>query len=109
MRCERHGPEESGQSTAEYALIVAGIAVVCALAALFIGATITAGIEAPAKPVQQAPFQPPTPAPPTPAHPTPAPDLVWPTKLEECEDDGWRDFVQFEDEDECKEYVTHRA
>ena len=92
VRHGRRGPE-SGQTLAEYAVVVAGIAVACVVAALFLSAVIGSDVGATVKP---APFQPP-------ASP---PQLVWPTKLEDCEAGGWRNFVQFDNEAECKDYVN---
>ena len=87
---------ESGQTLAEYAVVLAGIAVVCVVAALFLGAAIGSRVGGTAQPAPPAPFQP----------PVPAPQLVWPTRLENCEDGGWRNFVQFDNEAECKDYVN---
>ena len=94
----RHGRRgrESGQTLAEYAVVVAGIAVVCLLAALFLGAVIGNRVGTTMKPAPPAEFQP----------PAPTPQLVWPTRLEDCEDGGWRNFVQFDNEAQCKDYVN---
>ena len=95
VRDGRRSPE-SGQTLAEYAVVLAGIAVVCVVAALFLSAVIGSNVGATVKPAPPAPFQP----------PAPPPRLVWPTKLEECEDGGWRNFVQFDNEVGCKDYVN---
>ena len=77
---------------AEYAVVIAGIAVVCIVAALFLGSAIGSRVND-AKP--SAPLEPPH----TPPH------LVWPTKLKDCENGGWKNYVQFENETECTDYV----
>ena len=94
VRHGRRGPE-SGQTLAEYAVVVAGIAVVCVVAALFLSAVIGSRVGSTVKPAPPAPFQPPAPA-----------QLVWPTKLEDCKDGGWHNFVQFDNEAECNDYVN---
>jgi Flp pilus assembly pilin Flp len=81
----------------EYAVILAGIAVVCVVAALFVGATIKGRFDSTGTPTPAAPF--------TPPRPTPAPQLTYPTRLEECSHGGWRDFPQFASEAECRNYV----
>jgi hypothetical protein len=83
---------------AEYAVLLGGIAVVCLVAALFLGATIKGSFNSTDMPTPAGPFEPP--------HTTPAPPpLKYPTKLEECKDGGWRDFPQFASEAECRKYV----
>ena len=82
---------------AEYAVILGGIALVCVVAALFIGATIKGRFDSTDTPTPAAPF--------TPPRPTPAPQITYPTTLEECEHGGWRDFPQFESEQDCRAYI----
>jgi hypothetical protein len=77
---------------AEYAVVIAGIAAVCVVAALFLGSLIGDRVHN-VKPA--APLEPP--------HTTP--HLIWPTKLEECEDGGWRNYAQFSSERGCEDYV----
>ena len=91
MRRERR---ELGQASGEYAVVVGAIAVVCIVAALFLGLALKGQYESASEPVQQAPFEPPRSAP-----------LTWPTSLADCEDGGWRDFPQFRDEADCRAYV----
>ena len=83
---------DAGTTMAEYAVIIAGIAAVCMVAALFLGSAIASRVHD-AKP--SAPLEPPH----TPPH------LVWPTKPEDCENGGWKNYVQFDDEADCKDYV----
>ena len=82
---------------AEYAVILGGIALVCVVAALFIGATIKGRFDSTDTPTPAAPF--------TPPRPTPAPQITYPTRLEECEHGGWRDFPQFASEPDCRDYI----
>ncbi len=37
--------------------------------------------------------------------PRTSPQLVWPRNLEDCENGGWRNYVQFENERQCKDSV----
>lgn len=87
---------EGGQALAEYAIIVAAIAVGCLFALLILRSGIDAVFGSTARPTQ------PTPAPP-PRSTTPV--LTYPTTIQECENGGWADFPDFESEAECKEYV----
>ena len=88
----------AGQTLAEYAVIIAAIAVACMIAVLFLAAGIRGRVESSDQPPPQAPVVPPT-----------SPALAYPTTLEDCEDGGWRNYVQFESEEECKEYVEDNA
>ncbi len=86
---------ESGQSTAEYAVVIAGIVALCALAALFIGVAVGNQLGSTTKPAGRAPFEP----------PTTQPELEWPATLDDCEDGKWRNYAQFRNEAQCTEYV----
>ena len=89
---------ESGQTLAEYAVVVAGIAVVCALAALFLSGAIGGHVRATAEVAGQphvAPLEPPA-----------TPILTWPTTIGQCAAGGWRSFAQFDTEAECNDYVS---
>lgn len=86
---------ESGQTSAEYVLIVAAIAVGCALGALLLSGAITNLFGSSARPMKSAPFRPPV---------RPAP-LQYPATADECVDGGWRDYPQFADEAACTDYV----
>ena len=84
---------------AEYAVIIAGIATICFLAALFLGAAIKGRIDGADSPNPVMPpsvFTPPA---------TPAPPASEPSSLDECKRDGWRNFPQFRTERECQDYV----
>jgi hypothetical protein len=82
---------------AEYAIVIAGIVVVCLMAAVFLGAVIQGRFESASTPTPAGPFQPP---------PTPTvPQLRYPATIAECEHGGWRDFPQFRNETECRHYV----
>jgi Flp pilus assembly pilin Flp len=84
----------SGQTLAEYAVIIAAIAVACMVAVLFLVAGIRGRFDSTEGRSPQAPFLPP-----------PSPALAYPTNLEDCEHGGWKNYAQFEDEAECKKYV----
>jgi Flp pilus assembly pilin Flp len=84
---------ESGQVSTEYAIVIGAIAVVCIAAALFLGFAISEQFGSGGDSVRYAPFEP------------PRSDLAWPTSVEECDDGGWRNFAQFRNEAECREYV----
>lgn len=89
-----------GQAIAEYAVIIAAIAVACMLAVLFLAAGIRGRFDSSDGPSQPAPFVPP--------RSSPAPS--YPTKLEDCTDGRWRNYAQFRSELECKQYVEeHRT
>jgi Flp pilus assembly pilin Flp len=91
---EARAAAASGQTLAEYAVIIAAIAVAVMVGLLFLVAGIKGRFESTDRPAPQAPFVPP-----------PSPTLSYPTTLEDCEDGGWRNYTQFEDEEECKKWV----
>jgi Flp pilus assembly pilin Flp len=95
LRQAKRNPE-AGQALAEYAIIVAGIAVGCLFALLILRSGIDAVFGSTANPTQPTPV---------PAPRTTTPALTYPTTIEECEDGGWANFPDFESEAECKEYV----
>ena len=89
---------ESGQAAVDYTLIVAGIAVVCALALLFVSGGINGLFDDAGTQIQQqqpAPLQPPVQS-----------GETWPTSLADCENGGWRSFPQFDNESDCVDYVN---
>jgi len=89
---------ESGQAIGEYAVVIAGIAVVCLVAALFVGSVVANRFrDAPSEP--RISFEP----------PRASPQLVWPRNLEDCENGGWRNYVQFENERQCTAAVRDMA
>ena len=89
-----HVGGESGQTFAEYAVVLGAIAFGCIVAVLFLGGGVTDLFGSTARPLAPGTHQPPVPS-----------ELPYPTRLEECADDGWRDFPQFADEAACREYV----
>ena len=100
--CPHVGEErdtEAGQVSGGYAIVVGTIALVCVLAALFLGIAIRGQFQSVGVGVQQAPFQP----------PIPSSELSWPATLAECEDGGWQNYTQFATEVECVEYIDNRA
>ena len=84
---------------AEYAIVLAGLAVVCLVAAVFVGAAIQGRFESTNTPTPANPFEPP------PTRAVPQPNS--PTAIAECEDGGWRNFPQFDSEAECRRYVEN--
>ena len=86
---------ESGQALAEYALILAGIAMAVIVAVASLGGSVgdlfdsngskLVGAGGPRK--------------------VPAMPLMYPTTLEECVDPGWHSYPQFDSEEECVEYI----
>ena len=89
---------ESGQALSEYAVIMALIAIACLVAVLVLGFGIKGQFESSAPPKSDAPFVPPT-----------TTQTSFPTTLQDCEDEGWRNYPQFEDEEACKRFVDGRA
>jgi Flp pilus assembly pilin Flp len=89
------GNAQAGQTMAEYAILVAAIAVGCSLAILFVSGGIGELFDSSAKPVRTAPFRP----------PAPPPEMTYPTTLADCQAGGWKDFPQFTSEEECIDYV----
>jgi Flp pilus assembly pilin Flp len=89
---------ESGQTLAEYAVIVAAIAVACMIAVLFLAAGIRGRFHSTDQPSAPSPFLPPV-----------SPALSYPTTLGDCKDDGWKNYAQFRDEAECKKYVEEHT
>ena len=81
---------------AEYALLAAGIAIACSLAVLFLGGGISDLWGSKTTPMRSAPFSP----------PSPSPGVTFPTTLEDCANDGWKNFAQFADEAACDAYVN---
>ncbi len=97
---EARAASASGQALAEYAVIIAAIAVACMIAVLFLVAGIRGRYDSTDRAAPEAPFVPP-----------PSPALSYPTTPEDCEDGGWKDYVQlrFEDERACKKYVKEHS
>jgi Flp pilus assembly pilin Flp len=86
----------SGQTQAEYGLVVAGIAAVIIVAVLLVGGVLSGKFDTSSKPFtpDTSPFSPPT-----------TPELVFPTSASQCAGDGWKDFPQFEMQSDCTDYV----
>ena len=77
-------------------MLAAGIAIVCSLAVLFLSGGISNLFGSTATPMKTAPFRP----------PSPSPGLTYPTTLEECANEGWKNFAQFASEAACDAYVN---
>jgi Flp pilus assembly pilin Flp len=90
----RRNRGELGQASGEYAIVVGAIVLVCIAAALFLGLAIRGQLGSASDPVRTAPFEPPR-----------SPPVTWPSTLADCEDGGWRNYPQFENEAKCREYV----
>ena len=75
-------------------MLVAGIAVLTLLAILFLalGVRELFGSDEPGRP---GPFTP----------PAQTSGLAYPSMPEDCEDGRWRNYAQFESEEECREYL----
>jgi hypothetical protein len=95
QRQGRRAPD-AGQTTAELALIVGGIAVICIVAVVFLGAPIDRLFREPAAQIpQHQPFTPPVTA-----------GLGnEPATLEDCANGGWQTYG-FASQQECEDYVT---
>jgi hypothetical protein len=79
-------------------VVIAAIAVACMVAVLFLVAGIKGRFDSTDEPTDGSTFVPP-----------PSPALSYPTRLEDCEDDGWTKYALFRDEDECKRYVEEHT
>ena len=86
---------ESGQALAEYALMLAGIAMAVIVAVAALGGSIGDLFDSNGRQLEGAGG----------ARKVPAMPLVYPTTLEECVDPGWHSYPQFDSEEECEEYV----
>ena len=86
----------SGQVQAEYALVVAAIAIGCIVAVLFVGGALSGLFDSSARPLtagrgrsRRRVLPPPTPRP-----------------SAQCENGGWESFPQFQSEAACVDYVA---
>jgi Flp pilus assembly pilin Flp len=86
---------ESGQAMAEYALVLAGIAMAVILAVGALGGGISDLFGSNGREIAGT----------RPPRVIPAPPLVYPTTLEQCVDPGWHTYPQFSSEEDCREYV----
>ena len=94
QRQGRRAPD-SGQTTAEYALILGGIAVVCIVALLSLGHPIDGLFRKPVALIPPSePFTPPV-----------VPGLPEPTSLADCAEDGWQAY-DFDTQADCEAYVN---
>ena len=74
---------------------MAGIAIACVIAVLFLSGAIGGLFGSTTKPVPPGVFRP----------PVRTSELTWPKSIEECEGGGWRNFPQFLNEAKCREYI----
>ena len=86
---------ESGQAAAEYALILAGIAMAVIVAVSALGGSIGDLFDSNGRQLAVA------------GGPRirAAKPLVFPTTREQCADPGWHTYPQFKSEEECEEYI----
>ena len=86
---------ESGQAAAEYALILAGIAMAVILSVSALGGSIGDLFDSNGRELAAA------------GGPRirAVKPLVYPTTLEQCADPGWHSYPQFKSEKECEEYI----
>src|SRR4051812_31038953 len=94
---------ESGQSLVEYVLIVAGVALACMAATLFLSGRINGLFSS----IGNDPgiFSPPSVQSPVPT----TPELAVPDTVEDCLNGGWQNYPQFDDEIACVEFVNNGA
>lgn len=85
---------ESGQVFAEYALIIAVIALGCLVGVVFVSGAIDRLFGSTTRPLRSSPFKPPVQG-----------QVDIPTSVTDCENGGWRDFPQFADEAACTAFV----
>ena len=90
---------DAGQALAEYAVIMAAIAVFCILALAFLGAGISERFRSSGETTRSTN----NPAPSVPL--TPPVSSSTPKTLADCEDGAWRNYAQFKSEGECKDHV----
>ena len=87
---------QSGQTLADYALILGGIAIVVVVAIVFLGGGIGELFGGTGSSVQPRPatFTPPRPS-----------AVSFPATLHDCQEGRWRNYSQFTTESECAAYV----
>ena len=93
---------DSGQGLVEYVLILAGIALACIGATMF----LSGGLNGLYSSVASSPVLTP---PSVSAHITAPAVPLEPTSAESCLDGDWRDYPQFEDEAACLRFVEQRG
>ena len=87
---------QSGQTMADYALILGGIALAVILAVVFLGGRIGDLFGGTGNSIQ------PRPAPFTPPYPS---EVSFPATITDCQNGHWRTYPQFRTEAECTAYV----
>ena len=76
----------------EYAVIIAAIAIGCLLALLFLSGGIGGLFGSTTQSLKSAPLRPPS-------------TIPLPTSIADCQDEGWKKFPTFDDEEECIAFV----
>lgn len=85
----------SGQTQGEFALVVAGVAIACIVAVLFLGGAVGDLWDRSAKPVPGDLYPPDTPS-----------STVEPMTRADCEGNGWTNFPQFATQQACFDFVA---
>jgi len=96
VRRPRKRDNASGQATAEYAVLLGAVAIGCIIAISALSRLIDGLFEAPTPVPAQQPFTPPAAR--AGAH--------LPTSLEDCRDEGWRNYVGLTSQADCEAFVT---
>ena len=94
------GNSQSGQASGEFAILLGGIVLVCIVAVLLFAFVLRTDFRSSGEQIQR---------PAQPRASLPSPPHTWPTTFAECEDGGWKNFSQFENEEQCVEYVDGLA
>lgn len=89
----------AGQTSAEYTLVLAGIAIVCVVALVFLGGAIRDQFRSSGNPLD------PGPSPGALTPPVPPSGLTWPKTMSDCQGTEWQNFSQFKNSGECRDYV----
>jgi Flp pilus assembly pilin Flp len=85
----------SGQTQGEFALVVAGVAIACIVAVLFLGGAVSGLWDRSTKPVPGDLYPPDTPS-----------STPQPMTMEDCEGAGWTNFPQFATQQDCFDFVA---
>ena len=74
---------------------MAGVAIACILAVLFLGGAVGGLWDRSTKPVTPSTFDPPSP-----------PSVVEPMSMQDCDGTGWTSFPQFATQQDCYDFVA---
>ncbi len=104
-REDTHGMDlrhAQGQTTTEYGLVMAGLAVVCLVMLVFLGIGVREYFRSTGEASSSAVTRTPRPL-------IPPVASSYPETLADCEDGHWRTYPQFQNERECKDYVRDKT